>query len=106
MGCMQAGGGVVQCAFGRCSRPLHPLCGRHAGHLLALREADGSPLAFCGLHSGERFAKTRAQVRRQPLPSRRCQASMPSTQSLELSLGFYIFVFRVYPGFRLWGLKP
>ena len=58
----QAGGGVIQCAFGRCSRGLHPLCARGAGILLTLRELDGSPLGFCALHSTERFARTRAQV--------------------------------------------
>ena len=58
----QAGGGVIQCAFGRCARGLHPLCARGAGHLLTLREADGAPLGFCALHSGERFARTRTQV--------------------------------------------
>ena len=58
----QAGGGVIQCAFGRCSRGLHPLCARGAGNLLTLRESDGSPLGFCALHSTARFAKTRTGI--------------------------------------------
>ena len=59
---MQGGGGMVQCCFGKCTRAVHILCARQHGHVVTLRAADAMLLCFCKLHSGQRFAKTRAQM--------------------------------------------
>ena len=59
---MQGGGSVVQCCFGKCTRPFHILCARQHGNAGILRAADGLLLCFCEMHSKERFARTRRQM--------------------------------------------
>lgn len=57
--CDQGGGAVVQCAYGRCCRAFHVLCGRAAGQVLTFRLADGEPLAFCETHSAAAYEEGR-----------------------------------------------
>ena len=59
---VQGGGGTVQCSFGKCARAFHILCARQQSNVAAPRAADALLLYFCKLHSGERFAKTRARM--------------------------------------------
>lgn len=52
----------MQCSFGKCTRAFHILCARQNGNAAVPRAADAMLLCFCKVHTGERFAKTRAQM--------------------------------------------
>lgn len=62
--CDQGGGAVVQCAYGRCCRAFHVLCGRAAGQVCSMPPCW---LAACTTHA---TALTKAHV---PLPPVRAQ---------------------------------